>query len=273
MKFAKVMGALCIASAVMLFCLLALALARSRLPFQTMFSYVALLGAAVGGLLYIGIDAMLTFGRRGEGEATGGLVLRRDPSGRVVSIKGSSGGAVVRRSGFGARPPRVGGESMLRLLKFGIAAGLLFEAYLLAALYFGTFTPLMVVSSPSMAPTLNVGDLIVVRGVDPSTVNVGDIIVFNVPEPYSSYTPSPVVHKVSAILTEGASLAFKTEHENPPGEDPWAVPAENLVGVCVWKVPYLGLPIVFIRTPIGLTVTAALALIWILYPYIRRRAK
>src|SRR5208337_4643633 len=68
-----------------------------------------------------------------------------------------------------------------------------------------TDSPLMVVSSGSMIPTLNVGDIIIVRGTDPSTVTVGTIIIFHSPYDY----PTAIVHRVIAI-----TKALATEMSN-----------------------------------------------------------
>ena len=59
------------------------------------------------------------------------------------------------------------------------------------------YLPFHPVSSESMVPTLNVGDLIVVRGVDPGSVTVGTVIVFHSPRNYDML----IVHRVVGIST------------------------------------------------------------------------
>ena len=267
MRFVKVFSAVCLASAVCLVCLLALLLSRGNVPFSAMFHYVGLLGAIVGGLLYLGVDAFLTFGRVKAGREGEGLVLVRGRDGRVLSVKGEGRARVVR--GFPAGALKRGGfgdERLLRALKAAILAGVLLEAYLASALLCGTFTPLMVVPSGSMAPTLNVGDLILVRGVDAAAIRQGDIIVFNVPAPYDRYTPSPVVHRVVEVCVVNGEVCFRTKGDNNPSIDAWTVPAGNVIGECVGRIPYLGLPILFLRTPYGLAALAAFIMLWIFYP-------
>jgi signal peptidase len=165
------------------------------------------------------------------------------------------------------------GAGALRILKVAVVAAVLLEGYLVVALAFGTLTPFMVVPSTSMVPTLNVGDLIVVRGVDATTVAPGDIIVFNVPSPYDSYTPSPVVHRVVDVRIENGKLAFVTQGDNLPSPDSWLVPAENVIGVCVGRVPYLGLPALFLRTPYGIAAVAAIIMLLIFLPRRRKGAR
>jgi len=264
--FVKVFSAACLAGSVCLVSLLALLLTRGNAPFSAAFPYVALLGAAVGGLLYLGVDALLTFCRR---EGASGLVLVRDRSGRVVSLKGGGGAVVRRRVEGGLKLGRLGGVGALRALKVAVVAAAVLEGYLVVALLFGTLTPFMVVPSTSMAPTLNVGDLIVVMGVDAATIAPGDIIVFNVPPPYDSYTPSPVVHRVVDVRIENGKLVFATKGDNLPSPDGWLVPAENVIGVCVGRMPYLGYPALFLRTPYGIAAVAAIIMLLLFLP--RRR--
>jgi len=55
-----------------------------------------------------------------------------------------------------------------------------------ARIVMNTESPIMVVPSTSMVPTLNVGDIVVVKGVDPSTITVGTIIIFRSPQARST---------------------------------------------------------------------------------------
>ncbi len=112
-----------------------------------------------------------------------------------------------------------------------------------------TESPLMVVSSGSMIPTLNVGDIILVRGVDPSTVTVGTIIIFHSPSDYEM----PIVHRVVAIDNQGGGIFFETKGDNNPTRDGWRVPGQNLMGVYIGKVPYVGLLSLELRGPLGVT--------------------
>jgi signal peptidase len=280
--FVKLFSAACLAGSACTLSLLALLLTRGNVSYSTAFTYVAVLGSAAGGLLYLGVDALLTFGRRGFS----GLVLVRDRGGRVISLKrvegeGAEAGEVLakragERRGAGASARGEVGEGwglgplrglvVLRLIKAAIAVAAILEGYLVVALALGTTTPIMVVPSTSMAPTLNVGDLIVVRGVDPTTIRPGDVIVFDVPPPYDRYAPSPIVHRVVEVRAEDGRLAFVTKGDNLPSPDGWLVPAENVRGVCVAKVPYIGYPAVFFRTPYGIVALAVIIALVLFLP-------
>jgi signal peptidase len=121
----------------------------------------------------------------------------------------------------------------------------------------------MVVSSGSMIPTLNVGDIIIVRGVDPSTVTIGTIIIFHSPYDYSE----PIVHRVIAIDNSGGQLFFHTKGDNNPVQDGWSVPSANLMGVYVAKVPYIGLLSLELRGPVGWILIALLILLIVAVEY------
>jgi len=121
--------------------------------------------------------------------------------------------------------------------------------------------------------TLAIGDLIVIRGQDPSTITptcgdkdctsspTGTIIVFRPPAPYSNDPNFLVVHRVVAEQQTGQSYSFFTRGDSNSGScycrnanDPWdstgGVPAANVVGVYQYTVPipYLGSAILSIRS-------------------------
>jgi len=132
-----------------------------------------------------------------------------------------------------------------------------------------TESPLMVVSSGSMVPTLNVGDIIIVRGVDPRTVTVGTIIIFHSPADYEM----PIVHRVMKIDGEGNSIFFETKGDHNPVQDGWRVPSQNLMGVYVAKIPYVGLLSLELRGPLGVTVIILLVALIIAIEYKESKPK
>jgi signal peptidase len=126
-----------------------------------------------------------------------------------------------------------------------------------------TESPLMVVSSESMVPTLNVGDIILVRGVDPRTVTVGTIIIFHSPNEYDM----PIVHRVFAVDVQGNYVFFETKGDNNPGPDGWRVSADDLMGVYVAKIPYVGLLSLQLRGPVGITLIVLLVAVIVAIEY------
>ncbi|MEM2971773.1 MAG: signal peptidase I [Candidatus Bathyarchaeia archaeon] len=98
----------------------------------------------------------------------------------------------------------------------------------------GAEYPALAVASESMLPTLNVGDLIIVQGVDPEQINAkpitGDIIVFK------KSNNDLVVHR--AISWDGYS--FTTKGDNNPSPDTEKVDKNAVVGRVIGKIPYVG---------------------------------
>lgn len=126
-----------------------------------------------------------------------------------------------------------------------------------------TESPLMVVSSESMVPTLNVGDIILVRGVDPRDVTLGTIIIFHSPNSYDM----PIVHRVIQIENDAGTIYFRTKGDHNPGPDGWRVPSANLMGVYVAKIPYVGILSLELRGPLGATLIVVLVALIILIEY------
>jgi len=117
-----------------------------------------------------------------------------------------------------------------------------------------TQVPLAAVASGSMLPTLERGDLVVVRGASANDIHVGDIIV------YKSCQGPLIIHRVIAVVKEGRNYYYVTKGDNNPDSDFFlgqfvdcktgtplpGVPYSRVegkvvtVGGYVLKVPYLG---------------------------------
>jgi signal peptidase I len=158
---------------------------------------------------------------------------------------------------------------------------LLISIYPLAALSMGfTFqqvlfagsSPLMVISSQSMQPTLSYGDLILMRGGKTEDLRMGDIIAYKVPSPYDKVASSPTVHRVVDRWSENGEIYFKTKGDGNAEADSWIVPAENVLGAYAqFKIPYAGSLVIFLKSPLGLAfLILGLALV-LLYGYYKKR--
>ena len=101
------------------------------------------------------------------------------------------------------------------------------------------------VISGSMEPTYSVGDLLYVKTVDPDSVKVGDPITFVLNEDLVVAT-----HRVVKIDSE--NRRFTTKGDANETEDASPGHFNNLVGVPVFSVPFLGYVSAFIQKPPGL---------------------
>jgi len=121
----------------------------------------------------------------------------------------------------------------------------------------------MHVLSGSMLPTFGPGDMIIVRLCPPESVQVGDIV---------AYMPNHeiiVTHRVREILTEldgEPGLWFITQGDNNATPDFEPVPAVNLVGKYVMRIPGLGFVMGRLLNRPVLALLAALLLILPAWP-------
>jgi len=123
---------------------------------------------------------------------------------------------------------------------------LIFWASLTFAL--GTSSPAYVVSSGSMIPTLNVGDIIIVKDKDSfQTLQVGDIIVFHSP----ALDGRVIVHRIYSIATDQYGVAIYTKGDNNYAPDAWVVRESHYIGKVIFTLPYLGKVTSIIQPPLN----------------------
>jgi len=123
---------------------------------------------------------------------------------------------------------------------------LIFWASLTFAL--GTSSPAYVVSSGSMIPTLNVGDIIVVKDKDSfQTLQAGDIIVFHSP----ALDGRVIVHRIYNIATDQYGVAIYTKGDNNYAPDAWVVRESHYIGKVIFTLPYLGKVTSIIQPPLN----------------------
>jgi len=106
------------------------------------------------------------------------------------------------------------------------------------------------------ACTLEIGALIVIRGLDPATITNGTIIIFR---PYPATPDYLVVHRVIKVNPPSTSIynqyTFWTEGDANGVQDGWdqpngGIPGSQVVGVyqATIPIPYLGAAILDIRS-------------------------
>ena len=96
-----------------------------------------------------------------------------------------------------------------------------------------------VIISPSMVPTIKVEDAIIILREEPEQLKVGDIITFNSSDPrYSGLT---ITHRIVGIeKSKDENLLFRTKGDNNNSEDTALVPADNIYGRVILKIPKIG---------------------------------
>jgi signal peptidase len=123
---------------------------------------------------------------------------------------------------------------------------LFFSVPLFLRLATGCDAPLLAVTSKSMCPTYNFGDLLVAVRAD--EVKVGDVIAYR-------YGREIITHRVVNVTGGG----FVTKGDAMDRPDPWIVRREDVVGRVVACVPYLGYAYVLFSNPATALLFAGLA--------------
>jgi signal peptidase I len=172
-------------------------------------------------------------------------------------------------------------------VKTGIMLGIVVIAFF--AFWFGirlalaTEYPLLAVASPSMVPTLNVGDLIVVHGISNASevythYENGDIIIFhtNIPGVGPNLWPGRpeelIVHRAVEKTVKFDSYVgrnvtyFTTKGDNNAIADTWpgtgdGVPEYYIVGKVVGTIPWIGNIPLYIRTTEGIITVVILVIL------------
>ena len=126
----------------------------------------------------------------------------------------------------------------------------------------GTPSPLVVVTSESMSPTLHTGYLLVLQKQAPEDIDVGEIIVFNA----SWYSEAPVVHRVIERENISGEYWYTTKGDANPTPDHPSVPYDRVIGVVIASVPWIGNITLFLQQPGVLPVIAFFLVILIFLP-------
>ncbi|TFG15358.1 MAG: signal peptidase I [Promethearchaeota archaeon] len=136
---------------------------------------------------------------------------------------------------------------ILAVITISIALFGSFFLFFILQLTLNTETPVVVVESGSMEPVISRGDLLIVKGVPAIDIRNGtiedmdgDIIVFNAQGVWSNPPAEPIVHRVVDKKFEDGIWQFKTKGDANPIVDEGWVPEGNILGVVVFKIPWIG---------------------------------
>ncbi len=145
-----------------------------------------------------------------------------------------------------------------------------FLIYFALQVSLNTSTPIVVVSSPSMSPNINTGDLLFVRGIDPVSIRNGteedkngDVIIFSA-EHWGSNNPGvPIVHRVIDKWNDSGVWKFKTKGDANSIPDVGWVSEDQIYGVVIGGIPYIGW-VKIILTDSGLLIPLIVLILFIL---------
>jgi signal peptidase I len=135
--------------------------------------------------------------------------------------------------------------------------------------YLRAWPPVATVMSASMSPTIETGDVVVMRKLQ-SPPRVGDVIAVAVPEGARSRYgyPPKVIHRVVRI---GADGRIRTKGDARKAPDPFTVSRSAAQAEVVFTVPAAGRVLAFLGSTLGLIWLAAGALFLIIIPLLERQ--
>lgn len=190
----------------------------------------------------------------------------------------------------------------------GIIVLIFFGLWFGATLALNNPNPIVVVPSPSMSipangvfdgwsypfdRTLQVGDLLILQGVNPKDLNTNysnsDIIVF-----HEAADPAKlIVHRIAAAQEINGTLYFHTKGDgNPPMKWPNAISPENydgmqiepqegvsqdkVIGRVIFRIPWIGNIVLLMQKPEGIIaigiIVALLLIIEFVAPILKKKA-
>jgi signal peptidase len=98
-----------------------------------------------------------------------------------------------------------------------------------------------IISSGSMTPTLQVGDVIITVEASPNDIKIGDIIQY-------SGENEIIAHRVVDIQQEGGTQYFITKGDDNNAPDPEPVSPSQVIGKLIFTIPKLGWISIAIKT-------------------------
>lgn len=114
-------------------------------------------------------------------------------------------------------------------------------------------------------PTLHVGDLIIIQGIDPQGIKAapypdGDIIVFH-------RGSELVVHRAIAEERRGNITYFQTKGDGNDSPDGVAVSEDKVVGKVVLRIPWLGSVALFMHNSSGISIIIILLVVLVIVEF------
>lgn len=122
---------------------------------------------------------------------------------------------------------------------------------------------LYVVDSGSMEPTIKLNSLIVVNEKTPDQIKIGDILT------YGLGSKIRVTHRIIEIGPNNDY--FITQGDANNAEDAMPVERENVIGVVILTIPYIGYAFRFLSSTPGIVFILAMAIIVFFAPLLFKR--
>jgi signal peptidase I len=135
--------------------------------------------------------------------------------------------------------------------------------------YLRAWPPVATVMSASMSPTIDTGDLVVMKRID-GTPRVGDVVAVSVPEQARTRYgyPPEVIHRIVRIAPDGR-ITTKGDARSKP--DPFTTNRASVKAEVVATLPAAGRVLTFLTSTLGLVWLAAGLLLFLVMPVLERQ--
>lgn len=141
--------------------------------------------------------------------------------------------------------------NLKQVMSVARTAGVLAIAILAGLVLFTTASSVLgfralVVTSSSMEPTLPTGSIVFIRQIN--RIRKNDIITY----PFSFSEKTLVTHRVIEIVKKGNQEAYRVKGDAVQSLDDGLVKAQEVKGVVVFMIPFVGRIVAFAKTQLGL---------------------
>ena len=129
--------------------------------------------------------------------------------------------------------------------------------------------PYVPVVSGSMRPALQVGDMVIVQGVQTAChIQVDDIIVF-----HRSTSSRTFIHRVVEKSLEGETWYFKTKGDANPNPDLEEIPEGKVLGKFIGRIPLLGFFLIYTPFVVGVIIIVAIIFVMVKTTSLKRKTE
>lgn len=136
-----------------------------------------------------------------------------------------------------------------KLISFLTLTPLLGILILLIALTSNLFNYyILAIGSDSMKYTISKGDAVILKKVKENNMNIikkGDILVFN-------HIDKTIVHRVIEVKNKSGEYFYRTKGDNNISEDGYDIASDEVIGIVLIKIPYIGYPTVWLGEKINI---------------------
>ena len=114
-----------------------------------------------------------------------------------------------------------------------------------------------IVDTNSMEPTINVGDIVIVKKVKEDKLKQGDVITF-------TEEGEVITHRITKVETEEIGIQYVTKGDNNNTEDTFKIRYNDIIGEEILTIPRLGKTVQILDSKIIILIIILIILIFIL---------